>query len=327
MDDDIIRMDTDIHLPAAASGDPFADLVQLALGGLASLHSRRVYGQTYRAWAAFCAAHGLSPLGLHPEPIRAFLTSRDTTRTTRNRQLAALRLLADKAHDYALLHADAGTARRFEGLRNLLRGMKAPAPETAAEDRRERARRALTPAQADKLLRAWDEETPQHTRNRALIAVLLLGGLRRAEAAALLWRDIDFEHGVLQVRHGKGDRRRDVPLAGDCALAALRAWRETQPDGYAYVFTPLRKGGHFTGDRPLTGTDVYRVVKATEKIAGVEFKPHDCRRTYITEALDTGTGLRTVQAAVGHARPDTTLEYAQATDARRARKEFRFRFG
>jgi integrase len=62
-------------------------------------------------------------------------------------------------------------------------------------------------------------------------------------------------------------------------------------------------------------------------LSGVEFKPHDLRRTYITEALATSTLLATVQAAAGHARGETTLRYAQAVNARQARKSLRFRYG
>jgi integrase/recombinase XerD len=157
--------------------------------------------------------------------------------------------------------------------------------------------------------------------------VLLLTGVRRSEAAALLWADIDFENGVLTIRHGKGDKRREVPIAGDFALAALRTWQMEQPTGYRNVFIPVKRGGSVGQDKPITGTDVYRIVKATETASGVEFKPHDCRRTFITEALAMGAPLATVQAAAGHARGETTLHYAQAVDARRARKELKLRYG
>ncbi len=69
------------------------------------------------------------------------------------------------------------------------------------------------------------------------------------------------------------------------------------------------------------------VVKATEAACGIAFKPHDLRRTFITEALATGTPLATVQAAAGHARGETTLRYAQAVDARTARKALKLRYG
>jgi integrase len=116
-------------------------------------------------------------------------------------------------------------------------------------------------------------------------------------------------------------------LAGDLALEALKVWWQAQGMGREYVFCPVRKGGHLGVDKPITGTDIYRIVQATEKATGMAFKPHDLRRTFTTEALATGTPLATVQAAVGHARGETTLNYAQAVNARQARKELRLRYG
>jgi hypothetical protein len=51
----------------------------------------------------------------------------------------------------------------------------------------------------------------------------------------------------------------------------------------------------------------------------------DARRVH--EALATDTPLATVQAIAGHPRSETTLAYAQAVDARRARKESKLRYG
>jgi integrase len=79
---------------------------------------------------------------------------------------------------------------------------------TSGESGTERTKRALAPSEADKVLRVWHEATPTHWRNNALIAVLALGALRRSEAAALRWHDVDFENGVVTVQHGKGDKRR-----------------------------------------------------------------------------------------------------------------------
>lgn len=278
--------------------------------------SARVYRQTFDAWRAFCAANGASLLDLRPGVVIAFLASQDTTKATRQRQLSAMRKLAQML--YILSPTDDN--RRYV---EALKVTKAPAGDKGSE----RTRKALTPAEADKMLRVWNGATPAAARNKALVAVLLLGGIRRSEAAGLRWRDVDFDNGVLHVRHGKGDKARDVPLAGDYALDALRRWQLQQPAGYTWVFTPVKRGGGVGKDRPLSGTDVYRVWSATANSAGVESKPHDARRTFITEALATGTPLATVQAAAGHAQGQTTLHYAQAVDARRARKELRLRYG
>ncbi len=300
----------------------FDELVTLALQTVAP-SSARVYQDTYKRWRLFCVENGLHPLDLRPAHVLAFLASKDTSKATRQRQLSALRKLVDKARDYFALLGDGDTADRYQALGNLLRDTRPP----AATGGQERHRRALAPSEADKLFRVWREDTPPHRRNHALIAVLALGGIRRAEAAALRWRDVDFENGVISIAHGKGDKRREVPLAGDLALNALRTWQMAQPVGREFVFCPIRKGGNIGADKPITGTDVYRIVESTEKVSGVEFKPHDLRRTFITEALATGTPLATVQAIAGHARGETTLGYAQSVSAREARKALKLRYG
>jgi len=300
---------------ALATAAAFVELAEQVERTVAE-SSARVYGQTYAAWSSWCAATGVDPFDLRPGAVTAFLSAQNTTKATRQRQLSAMRKLAQML--YILEPTD--DHRRYV---EALKVTKAPAGDKGSE----RTRKALTPAEADKMLRIWNGATPADARNRALVAVLLLGGIRRSEAAALRWRDVDFENGVLHVRHGKGDKARDVPLAGDYALDALRRWQLQQPSGYEWVFTPVERGGKVGKDRPLTGTDVYRIWNATATAAGVESKPHDARRTFITEALATGTPLATVQAAAGHAQGQTTLRYAQAVDARRARKELRLRYG
>jgi integrase len=305
------------HQPDLKPVDGFDALMRVTLLGLESKASQRVYRQTFMAWADWCVQNGSDPLDLRPGMVVAFLADGDTTKATRQRQLSALRKLAQMLY---ILDPTDDSRRYVEALRLT----KAPTGEDSGH---ERSRKALTPAEADRMLRVWNGSRPADARNRALVSLLLLGGIRRSEAADLRWWDVDFENGVLYVRHGKGDKSRDVPLAGEYALDALRAWRRIQPQGYEWVFCSVNKGGNVGKDKPVTGTDVYRIWAKTSESAGIECKPHDARRTFITEALATGTPLATVQAAAGHANGETTLRYAQAVDARKARKELRLRYG
>ena len=295
---------------------PFDELVALALQTVAA-SSARVYAQTFAIWRAWCAANDMQPLDLRPRAVLAFLNAQNATKTTRQRQLSALRKLAQMAY---ILDPNEDSRRIVESLKVV----KAP---TGGSTGKERTKHALAPREADKVLRVWEAPTNTHRRNQALIAVLALGALRRSEAAVLEWRDVDFENGVVTVRHGKGDKAREVPLAGDFVLNTLHAWQMCQQTGRTFVFCPMEVKDHIGKDKAISGTDVYRIVKATEAVSGVEFKPHDLRRTFITEALATGTPLATVQAAAGHARGETTLRYAQAVDARAARKTLKLRYG
>ncbi len=49
-------------------------------------------------------------------------------------------------------------------------------------------------------------------RMRGLIVVLWRAGLRISEALALNETDLDRDRGALLVRHGKGDKRREVGM-------------------------------------------------------------------------------------------------------------------
>lgn len=297
----------------------FDELCELLLDTVAD-SSARVYKQTLNKWRLWCEAQQFNPLDLTPRQVKAFLSSDDTTKATRQRQLSALRKLAQMR--FILTPGDDEARRLYEALKVI----KAPAMSEAAKAN-ERTKKALTPAEADKLIRQWHGDSDKEKRNRALAAVLLLSGLRRAEAAALVWDDVDFEHGVLTIRHGKRDKAREVPLAGDFALEALKDWQMAQPAGYRYVFTPVKPNGVCGADHAITGTDVYRIWVATCKLAGIEAKPHDARRTFITEGLATGTPISSMQQIVGHERGETTLRYAQIVDARRMKKELKLRYG
>ena len=206
----------------------------------------RVYRHTFNQWRSWCAAQDLDPLALWPANVGTFLTSAPTSKGTRQHQLSALRKLAQALY---LATGDPVAERMTDALK-----LVKPPVENVSEN--PRPKRALTPAMADRILRVWDGEQPIQRRNAALIALLALTGLRRSEAAALRWSDIDLENRVVLVRHGKGDKAREVAIVGDYAIEALLAWLESQGADREFVFCSVGKGGQLGPDRPITGTDV-----------------------------------------------------------------------
>ena len=55
-------------------------------------------------------------------------------------------------------------------------------------------------------------DSPDGVRLRGVIVVLWRAGLRISEALALNESDLDSERGAVLVRHGKGDKRREVGM-------------------------------------------------------------------------------------------------------------------
>ncbi len=131
-------------------------------------------------------------------------------------------------------------------------------------------------------------------RDHALLLFLYATGTRISEALAVHHEDI--ENGWLRVRHGKGDRERLVPVAGE-ALRALRAYSEAVPFERASLWL------NYQG-KPLSRISAYKI---TQKYLGVS--PHVIRHSYATALIVGGADLRVVQELLGHASLLTTQIY------------------
>lgn len=68
--------------------------------------------------------------------------------------------------------------------------------------------------------------------------------------------------------------------------------------------------------RRFTSQAVLYLLQKRATLACVEpFSPHDCRRTFISELLDAGVDLITVQKLAGHESPLTTAKYDRRGEA------------
>lgn len=154
---------------------------------------------------------------------------------------------------------------------------------------------------------------PTGVRNRAIISVMLLGGLRCTEALTLRPRDVDLRDYLIRVR-GKGDKERVVPI--EPALERdLLAWRSIRPPGPTF-FTTL-KGGR------VDDGYVREMIARYGLKAGIgrRVHPHLLRHTAASCWLnEKNLSLREVQVLLGHARIATTELYLHASVPDIARK-------
>ncbi|MFX4272971.1 tyrosine-type recombinase/integrase [Propionibacteriaceae bacterium Y1685] len=151
-------------------------------------------------------------------------------------------------------------------------------------------------------------------RQRLILLLAALAGLRRAEIAGLRWDQITDQR--IRV-HGKGGHHRLVPIHPvlAAALSDERGRRQagqagdgfTGPGvaGSAYVFP------HPDGDRPLTPP---HLAKITRGCIPAGFTLHTLRHRFATDAYAVERDLRAVQELVGHAKPETTARYAAVPD-------------
>ena len=80
-----------------------------------------------------------------------------------------------------------------------------------------------------RLLAAAEGDRPADIRDRALLMLLAVYGLRAGEVAALRLEDFDWEREVLSVPHSKSQRPRTYPLCRPVGDAVLRYLREVRP--------------------------------------------------------------------------------------------------
>ena len=234
----------------------------------------------------------------HVAAIRARLAE-DLAPATVNRMLSALRGTLRAA--WRLGQMDAEDYHRAIDVRPV-KGETIPAG------------RALDASELGALMATCaDDKTPAGVRDAAMLGVLYVGGLRRAEVAGLDLADYDASTGELRVM-GKGHKERIAWLAGGAALA-LADWLGIRGDAAGPLFWAIGKGGDLRPGR-LSSQAVYVLCRKRGNAAGLDtFTPHDLRRTFVGDLLDAGADIATVQKMAGHASPTTTARYDRRPEA------------
>jgi site-specific recombinase XerD len=145
---------------------------------------------------------------------------------------------------------------------------------------------------------------------RTSAMVLYGAGLRIDEALSLEVGDIDGPRGVLRVRHGKGDRARDVKMSAGLYQSLRAYWGRERPPR-PHLFASRRTG------RPPTQAAVRAALAAAAEEAGINkpVRPHVLRHSYATHLLDAGTDVRVIQALLGHSSLETTMRYTRVSTA------------
>ena len=145
-------------------------------------------------------------------------------------------------------------------------------------------------------------------RDTLIVLLFYSTGMRLAELVDV--RKDDFSDGFTRVKiRGKGDKERIVPVVEPIAARIERylelAHRQNICEsGNNYLFLSRR-------GKPIGRSEVYRVVRAVLKGAGVQGKcsPHVLRHTFATHLLNRGVDIRVIQELLGHASLEATQIY------------------
>jgi len=231
----------------------------------------------------------------HTQAVRAALTERYSAATA-NKILAALKQTLRNVWSLGYMNAEE-YQRAID-----LKSVKGEKPDAAAG-------RALSFGEWLGLFAACQSDPgPAGVRDAAIIALLKIAGLRRAEVASLQRVDYNRETQTLLV-HGKRNKTRSVPIEDRGAIDALADWLHLRREIPGALFTRIRKGGHILPDQ-LSDQAIYSILKKRgEEASLAAFAPHDMRRTFAGDLMDAGVDLVTVQKLMGHSDANTTAGY------------------
>lgn len=152
------------------------------------------------------------------------------------------------------------------------------------------------------------DQSPAGARDAAVFALLYGAGMRRQEVVRLDVADFDAETGAVTIRAGKGRKDR-IAYTSNGSLAALQAWVRVRGEEPGPLFIPVMRGGRQVLRR-LVAHAIYRmVVKRAAQASVKAFSPHDLRRSFVSDLLDAGADIATVQQLAGHAGIATTARY------------------
>lgn len=281
---------TEIATTSAAvdrvGGSSLPSLLTAWLGSYSSANTQAAYARDARAWIAWCDEHGVDPLQVMRPHVDAWARALDREGyrpTTKARRLASVaswyRYLVGLGVVPANPVADIRRPKTGEGYVDL----------TPSLDREEVSR--LLAAATD-------------PRDRALVVVLVVQGLRVSEALSLdLDRTETIRGHVTYLVQGKGGREDRIPLP-PLVVDAITALAEAEDRTTGPVFVGE------DGER-LSRHGVTRALARLSRRAGLSrsVRPHTLRATAITLALDSGASLRDVQDLARHSDPRTTRRY------------------
>jgi len=162
---------------------------------------------------------------------------------------------------------------------------------------------SLPVSEVDRFLRSLDTH-----RDRAIVLVMLRGGLRAAEGRRLQFPAVDLGRRRLRVV-GKGSKERHIPVDGAFFTEVAAYLRHERPTGVksSECFLVLRGP---TAGQPLTEAGLRGVFRRHREASGAtRVRPHRLRHTYGTELASAGIDLLALRELMGHVSPDTTARY------------------
>jgi integrase/recombinase XerD len=273
----------------------------------------RARPNTVRAYAhdlkTFFSVVGKDPLEVRAADVMAFITAQRRPRpgvekvvrisdggsglstATIRRRLAAVSAL----YGYLITRGDVGVETN-----PVPRGLP-----TRASRRELRGRPLLRPVRQLPRILGPDEVAAlmgalRTDRDRAMVAAMVLGGLRRAEVLGLRLEDLRLGEWRVFINEGKGGHQRLVPVSPSFFATVAAYMNSERPAGAPTdrLFVVLK--GPRRG-QPLSIEGLDEIISGARARAGLAHGTcHELRHTCLTRLREAGMSIEALQAQAGH---------------------------
>ncbi len=161
-----------------------------------------------------------------------------------------------------------------------------------------------------RLIASTETDQPRDIRDRVILMLLAIYGLRRGEVVALTLDDIDWERDILHVARPKQRCKQDYPLTTEVGNAILRYLREVRPQcASRRLFLTLK-----APLGPLAPNGLHHAVASRLETLGIRCPrkgPHALRHACATHLMAEGMSLKQIGDHLGHRSASATRTYAK----------------
>lgn len=276
-------------------------------------NTRRALESDWRTFTNFCSELGLTNLPALPETVIEYITSvsEHYATSTISRHLSSIkRLHLMTGHPSPTEHPTAKAV--WKGILRV-------------KGRKSEGKSPLMIDHIRKIVRMFDSSLCG-TRNKALLLVGFMGGLRRSELANLNvehlhWQD---EGVVLYIPFSKTDQEgsgKEIPLPEAenkdfCPVRALKSWLKLRGEQPGALWLQTYKNEMLRDDR-ITDMWISVLIKRWVMNIGLDpkvYSGHSMRTGLATSLAEIGVDVFDIQQHLKHAKVETTLHYVRMAE-------------
>jgi site-specific recombinase XerD len=163
---------------------------------------------------------------------------------------------------------------------------------------------------AGQIIPPYDMDQPRAIRDRAILLLFFVYGMRSGEVARIRLEDIDWETEQLTVTRTKQRHSQIYPLTHEVGSAIVRYLQEVRPNcGCREVFLTLK-----APFRPLSTGGLYHLTRSRFISLGIQtphYGPHALRHACACHMLAKGFSFEAISDHLGHQDLNSTRHYAK----------------